>query len=347
MDKRYQVFISSTYADLQEERRAVIQAVIELNCIPAGMELFPAADEEQLQFIKRVIDDCDYYLLIIAGRYGSVGADGVSYTEKEFDYAVKRGLPVIAFPHVNPDDITLGKSEKDPALRKKLDEFRAKVCTGRIVKMWKNPHELPGFVAQSLSGVIHRHPAIGWVRANRAANEDILNEINDLRKRNAKLQSVVAELQPSIAPVQDLAGIEENFTVDGTYHNSAYRRDDAWSVTLTWREIFSYIAPYLMELPNNITVEHVLRDALWKRYKSGHSPDGTGPSLDDQSFKTVGVQLKALGLVQINRSATVGGGVGIFWSATPSGERMTLELRTVRTKSKKPANDTLGTEKQR
>jgi hypothetical protein len=65
MDKRYQVFISSTYADLKEERQHVIQTVIEANCIPAGMELFPAADEAQLAFIKRVIDDCDYYLLII------------------------------------------------------------------------------------------------------------------------------------------------------------------------------------------------------------------------------------------------------------------------------------------
>lgn len=334
MDKRYQVFISSTFADLREERRAVIQAVIELNCIPAGMELFPAASEEQLQFIKRVIDDCDYYLLIIAGRYGSVGADGVSYTEKEFDYAVSRGLPVIAFPYENPDDITLGKSEKDAALRKKLEEFRAKVCTGRIVKMWKNAHELPGYVAQSLSGVIHRHPATGWVRANRAANEDILNEINDLRKRNAKLSSTLAELQPTIAPIKDLAGLDEKFTVDGMYRNPLYRRDEAWSVTLTWREIFSYIAPYLAEFPNEITVGHVLRDALWKIYDSHH---GTGPSIDDQSFKTIGVQLKALGLIEIKYTQTVSGGMGLFWSATRNGERLTLELRTVRTKSKPPA----------
>jgi hypothetical protein len=77
MDKRYQVFISSTYADLQEERRRVIQTVIETDCIPAGMELFPAADEEQLEFIKRVIDDCDYYLLIIGGRYGSLSPEAL------------------------------------------------------------------------------------------------------------------------------------------------------------------------------------------------------------------------------------------------------------------------------
>ena len=41
------------------------------------MELFPAADEEQLNFIKRVIDDCDYYLLIVGGRYGSTDPKGL------------------------------------------------------------------------------------------------------------------------------------------------------------------------------------------------------------------------------------------------------------------------------
>ena len=65
MDKRYQVFVSSTYADLREERQRAIQTVIKMGCIPAGMELFPAVDEEQFEFIKSVIDDCDYYLLIV------------------------------------------------------------------------------------------------------------------------------------------------------------------------------------------------------------------------------------------------------------------------------------------
>jgi len=53
MDKRYQVFVSSTYADLQEERQEVMQALLELDCIPAGMELFPAANEDQWTLIRR------------------------------------------------------------------------------------------------------------------------------------------------------------------------------------------------------------------------------------------------------------------------------------------------------
>ena len=68
MDKIYQVFVSSTFTDLQEERKEVMQALLELDCMPAGMELFPASNDDQWTLIKRVIDACDYYLLIIGGR---------------------------------------------------------------------------------------------------------------------------------------------------------------------------------------------------------------------------------------------------------------------------------------
>jgi hypothetical protein len=85
--------------------------LVEVDCIPAGMELFSAADEERREFIKRVINDCDYYLFIIGGSYGITMHNGLSYTDKEYDYAFKRGLKVIAFVHENPELIPLGKSD--------------------------------------------------------------------------------------------------------------------------------------------------------------------------------------------------------------------------------------------
>jgi hypothetical protein len=74
---------------------------MEMDCIPAGMELFPAMDDDQLAFIKGVIDDCDYYVILIGGRYGSVNEQGVSYTEAEYDYAVAKGLKVVALLQPN------------------------------------------------------------------------------------------------------------------------------------------------------------------------------------------------------------------------------------------------------
>ena len=76
--------------DLQPERLAVLNQLLSINCIPVGMELFPAADEEQFEYIKKLIDESDYYVVIIAGRYGSLADDGLSYTEKEYDYAIEK-----------------------------------------------------------------------------------------------------------------------------------------------------------------------------------------------------------------------------------------------------------------
>src|ERR1043165_9064594 len=124
MDKRFQVFVSSTYDDLREARQEVMQALLELDCIPAGMELFPAANEDQWTLIKRVIDDCDYYIVIVAGRYGSLGPDGLGYTEKEYRYAAERTKPIIAFLHESPDKIPSGKCEKNSESTQKLLAFR-------------------------------------------------------------------------------------------------------------------------------------------------------------------------------------------------------------------------------
>ncbi len=50
VETSYQVFVSSTFRDLQEERQKVLQAILEVQAFPAGMELFPAADAEQFEF---------------------------------------------------------------------------------------------------------------------------------------------------------------------------------------------------------------------------------------------------------------------------------------------------------
>lgn len=331
MDKRYQVFVSSTYADLKEERRHVIQALMEMDCIPAGMELFPAADEEQWKFIKGIIDDCDYYLIIIGGCYGSITNDGISYTEKEFDYAVKSGLKVVALIHSDIDKIPLGKSEKDPELRVKLSSFRDKVKTGRLVKSWKSTEELPGLVALSLTKTIKMYPAIGWVRSSHVANEDILVELNELRKQNAELQKSVYQMSKQQRPaIDDIADIDSTFTIHGTdkysYGPGYSTQTRKFKDSISWRELFSRISPYLAEHPNDNLVSQKIASAVYdKGNRSGYSP-----SIDDQDFKTITIQLKAYGLVTTEYLKTVSGSMALFWSLTDKGEQLMIESRVIR-----------------
>lgn len=97
MQRKWQVFISSTYIDLQDERQAAVQAVLNAGHIPAGMELFKAGNDSQLDVIKKWINESDIYMLILGGRYGTLEQNSQkSYTHLEYEYAVKLGKPVFA-----------------------------------------------------------------------------------------------------------------------------------------------------------------------------------------------------------------------------------------------------------
>lgn len=324
MEKRYQVFVSSTYADLKEERQHVTQALMEMDCIPAGMELFPATDEEQWEFIKRIIDDCDYYLLIIGGRYGTTTDEGISYTEKEYDYAVEKGLKVIALLHEKPDEISVAKSDIAPELREKLQAFRDKVSGNRLVRFWGVAKELPGLVALSLSKTIKMFPATGWVRATNVSNEELLGELNELRKENGLLKTEMAKAsKPESYDIEGLAGLEETFKVTGIYYTDHGKR--TWASEITWLDIFSIISPYLSQNPSQESVKETLRLALIKRDGISNRTN----SLDDQVFQTIAIQFKALGLIKTNYTKTTKGGMAMFWYFTPEGEKLMVKLRAI------------------
>jgi hypothetical protein len=191
---RNQVFVSSTFTDLKDEREKVLQAILECKAFPAGMELFPAADDEQFEFIKREIDSSDYYLVVIAGRYGSRADDGISFTEKEFDYAVTQGKPILSFLIKDPERLAFDKCEAEPEGRSKLKQFKQKATKSRLVRYYSNPDELKSQVLQALNYQFKVNPKRGWVPAGQSKRED-LEEIRNLSKRVITLEAENAELK--------------------------------------------------------------------------------------------------------------------------------------------------------
>ena len=96
MNKKLQVFVSSTYIDLIEERKIAVQAILNAGHIPAGMELF-STGKSQMKTIQKWIDESDVYMLILGGRYGTVEPkSGKSYTQLEYEYACSKKIPVFA-----------------------------------------------------------------------------------------------------------------------------------------------------------------------------------------------------------------------------------------------------------
>jgi hypothetical protein len=128
--------------------------------------------------------------------------------------------------------------------------------------------------------------------------------------------------------VQNLAALEDEITLGGTYWNTYPCSQRNWVAKVRWREIFATISPYLIRNPNDEYVKLILDRDMFLR--SANFNEGSQPLLDDQVFRTVGVQLQALRLVLLQYAEAVGGSMGLFWSLTAQGERLMMELRTVK-----------------
>lgn len=204
--KRLQVFVSSTYTDLIQERQAAVEAILTAGHFPAGMELFTAGDESQMDAIKQWIDESDIYLLILGGRYGSIEPkSGKSYTHLEYEYALLQEKPLFACvltdEFIDEKVKQVGKSVLEMSDPSKLRKFRSLVLS-KLVKMCEDTKDIKIAVGETLANLARSDKLIGWVRANSHVDMPALaDEIARLSKENATLRS-----QASIKPESPLIG---------------------------------------------------------------------------------------------------------------------------------------------
>lgn len=328
MDKKYQVFVSSTYEDLQEERKAVMEALLQMNCFPVGMEYFNAADDSQWDVITSLIDECDYYVLIVAGRYGSIDeASGKSYTQKEYEYAVKKNVPVISFVHSDIKLLQSGNVDSDPDVVKKLEEFK-KVISKKLFQKWDNKDSLASAVVLSLNKLIKSKPRTGWVRyvsLSAEANKQILA----LKEENEALKAKLKQVED-----EDPKGIEELQQGDDTLPISVsyyYGGRQYLKITLSWNKIVSILAPVLVdeaseEKMKSVFVDSIREDVLKidKNYLPNHH------RIEEDSFQQIKVQLIALRIIEISDRKRTVKDTETYWHLTPYGFRVMMNLKALR-----------------
>lgn len=334
-ERRHQVFVSSTYLDLVEERQAVIQALLELDCIPAGMEIFPAANEDQWTLIREVIDLSDYYIVIVGGRYGSVTAEGVSFTEMEYDYAVEQGIPVLGFVHGDPGDIPAKMTELDPDAREKLDAFREKVKT-RMVKEYRTPDELASVVSRGLIKAMKQHDRPGWVRGEFAMTDAVRTEIAELRAALSE-----AERRADLVSQEDRTAIDTSFAhgddeVELTFNVKDFGAGVDQDVTLifAWDEVVTILGPVMLDEAPEPLLRSALSDAAWQQLlaaKDGgwNTLNYARVTMNDDSWGNVLVQLRALGIITVGTKRRTVSDKSVYWRLTPAGDQYLVKLRAV------------------
>lgn len=204
--KKLQVFISSTYIDLKDERQAAVEAILDSGNIPAGMELFKAGNETQLKTIERWIDESDVYLLILGGRYGSIEAkSGKSYTHLEYEYAVKKNIPI--FSVVLSESTILRKASimgKSNSMEEKeidkYEEFRELVYS-KIVREVEDIKDIKLSIHTTLNEFMKLYKFSGWIKGKE------IDDYNNLLKENNRLLNENQELKNNIDKINKKAEI--------------------------------------------------------------------------------------------------------------------------------------------
>lgn len=248
MNLKYQIFVSSTYTDLKTERDQAIKAILEMGHIPVGMEMFSAGDEEQWLIIKKAIDDCDYYVVISAHRYGSM--DGlISYTEKEYDYAVSQGVPTLGFVIEEDTKWSTSKMDKEPEKIKKLTDFKSKIKK-KYISYWKSKDDLYGKISIALMKQFSTTPRIGWVKANELVGPKVITELTRLSSENSNLRDQVDKLTQS-AKREEESRLDKIITTlqrKSITLSFYYEHGEEWEshTPFTYYELFKSIAPQLM-----------------------------------------------------------------------------------------------------
>ena len=179
MQKRYRVFISST-TDLGKAREVAIRAVQACDCIPCSMEVWPSRSEKLTAHLKRQIDLCDFFILLLGNRYGSRESDqpgAHSFVQLEYEYALAHrsriGIIVLMTGEISAED------EIDDDLKDQR-RFRKQVRETHTARSWQDETDLTRAIMASLM------------------NEVIDRESAQVVETNADLVAAVAAVQQFI-----------------------------------------------------------------------------------------------------------------------------------------------------
>lgn len=329
MEKKYQVFVSSTYEDLIEERKAVIEALLQMNCFPVGMEYFNAADDSQWDVITSLIDECDYYVLIIAGKYGSIDAStGKSYTQKEYEYAVSKNVPVISFVYKNIDKLESGKVEQDKEKSLKLKNFKEEISK-KLWQAWETKDGLASAVVLSLNKLIKSKPRTGWVRyvsLSAEANKQILA----LKEENESLRVKIKQAEDEDPNgIEDLQQGDDNFECIMSYY---YGKRKYIKMKLSWNDIISILTPILFDEASEAKMKEILVKTMYPRILKtiNEMPNEHNTQIEESSFQTIKVQLYALHIIELSDKKRAVKDTDSYWKLTPYGLRVMMHLKALR-----------------
>lgn len=354
MNPRYQIFVSSTFQDLKHARERVTYELMRNGFIAVGMEQFHASDEEQMEYIRPLIDQTDYYVVILKGRYGSLSADGISYTEKEYRYALEKGVPILAFLYEDMQSLTVQDTDDNPEKLKKFKSFREELSSKRMVSFWKTEDELVSQVKDSVFGIAFRKPRNGWVRGDQALDPQIYKELDVARKRIAELEEKLAsQREEDTSFPDDIAHGKDLYSIKGNilrYKKNGQSTElissKVFEHDISWDDIFYSIIDMLYKEAEEDKIQNSIESEIKKRIinlatnkrETESEPSFYALEINASCIRNIRFQLEALGLITTTVSVQERTLFHSFseristvcWCLTEKGRRYIAKLMAIR-----------------
>lgn len=184
LDKRYQVFISTSGAEMQPERIILSQTLVGMGFFSWGLEQRTPLNTA---FARRQIDDCDYVVILLGSQYGEQSVSGVGYMHLEYIYAVTKQKPIIVFMHEDPASRDPSLHDAKPELQEKFKEFRQLLQQeADQVFCYRTLRDLEMAVRLNMPQMLERYPVSGWVRPQNT--QALHDEIDQLKAKVAQLE---------------------------------------------------------------------------------------------------------------------------------------------------------------
>ena len=154
------VFLSSTYLEMQAFRQAAIAAITESGYACINMEAFEASERSIPEFCRARVAECDLFVLLLGRYYGTtIPGTEVSYTEDEFDTAVRLTKPRLVFllgkdsrPDLQAAIDAMENAGVNPVERMQRQRaFCLKALVGTTPRSFADPADLKFHLGQSLA----------------------------------------------------------------------------------------------------------------------------------------------------------------------------------------------------
>src|SRR5580700_1544452 len=244
------VFISSTFEDLGEYREAIRDAVVRAGAMPLVMEDQPASGRTRWEEIRELLDSSDAVLFVVGHRYGSVDTrTGKSWVEQEYEAAKRSKKPLLVF--LAADNSPWPPRFIDPD-RRKIQEFRQRVASDQVVKVFSSADDLRFAVTESLAR---------WVTALEKTSSGVEPK-RVVQKREIRIIRLLLSSPGDVAEERDrVARAVFRFNQDAVEESGLFIK------LVRWEDMAPQIGPKAQAVINKqIGQYHMFCGIMWNRF---------------------------------------------------------------------------------